>query len=220
MENDNRDITEQNDLSAEVLTAQDNGVADELKTESDTEGTDTGKKKKKKSNEFLDWLKVIVIAVAVALILNNFVIINSVVPSGSMIPTINEGDRMIGNRLAYAFGNEPERGDIIIFRFPDDTSQIYVKRVIGIPGDVVEIKGGVTYVNGEVIDEPYLNETPDDNDFGPYTVPEDSYFVMGDNRNNSYDSRYWETTNFVPEENILAKAVFRYWPLNNISTLK
>ncbi len=214
MENDNRDITEQDDLSAKIQWDHENGVTDEPETEND------GKKKNKKTNEFLDWLKVIVIAIAVALLLNNFVIINSVVPSGSMVPTINEGDRMIGNRLAYAFGNEPERGDIIIFKFPDDTSQIYVKRVIGTPGDVVEIKGGVTYVNGEVIDEPYLNETPKDLDFGPYTVPEDSYFVMGDNRNSSFDSRYWETTNFVPEENILAKAVWRYWPLSDISILK
>lgn len=170
------------------------------------------------SRELISWLMVIAIAVAVALIINCFVIINSVVPSSSMESTIMTGSRMFGYRLAYLF-NEPERGDIIIFRYPDNEKQTFVKRVIGCPGDTVEIIGGITYVNGEVLDEPYLNEPANELDFGPYKVPEDSYFVMGDNRNHSNDARYWKTT-YVTKKQILAKAVFCYWPLSDFGILK
>ena len=168
--------------------------------------------------EFLSWVSVVAIALAVALLLNCFVIINSVVPSSSMETTIMTGSRMFGFRLAYLF-NGPEQGDIIIFRYPDDESQTFVKRVIGVPGDTVEIKAGVTYVNGEVLDEPYLNETPLAADFGPYVVPEDCYFVMGDNRNHSRDARYWTNT-YVRKDQILAKAVICYWPLSDFGILK
>lgn len=169
-------------------------------------------------SELFSWLMVIAIAVAAALILNCFVIINSVVPSSSMESTIMTGSRMFGYRLAYLF-NEPKHGDIIIFRYPDNEKQTFVKRVIGCPGDTVEIIGGVTYVNGEVLDEPYLNEPPRVDDFGPYKVPEDSYFVMGDNRNHSNDARYWKTT-YVSKKQILAKAVLCYWPFSDFGLLK
>ena len=167
----------------------------------------------------LEWVKLILIAVAVALFINFVIIINAVVPSASMENTIMTGDRMIGFRLAYVF-NSPERGDIIIFKYPDNEKQTFVKRIIGLPGDTVEIKGGVTYINGEVLDEPYLRETPADKDFGPYIVPEDSYFVMGDNRNNSSDSRYWSTTNFVTRNKILGRALIVYWPLSDFGVLE
>lgn len=166
---------------------------------------------------FLDWVKVIVIAVVVALFLNFFVMINSRVPSGSMEPTIVTGSRMIGFRLSYTF-NDPERGDIIIFKYPDDESVYYVKRIIGLPGETIEIKDGFVYVDGVILVEDYLTVTTEGN-FGPYVVPEGSYFVMGDNRNNSHDSRYWENT-YVPEENILGKAVLCYWPISNIGLLE
>ncbi len=179
--------------------------------------------KKSAKKEFFDWIKVILIAVAAAILINCFVIINSVVPSGSMESTIMTHSRMFGYRLAYLF-SEPEQGDVIIFKYPVDEKQIFVKRVIGTPGDTVEIIGGVTYVNGEVLDEPYLNETPYDLDFGPYVVPEDSYFVMGDNRNHSNDARYWEkdghAVSFVTREEILAKAVLCYWPLNRFGVIR
>ena len=168
--------------------------------------------------EFISWIKVIVIAVAVALILNCFVIINSVVPSSSMESTIMTGSRMFGFRLAYIF-NGPSQGDIIIFRYPDDEKQTFVKRVIGTPGDTVEIIDGVTYVNGEILEEPYLNEEPAKLSFGPYTVPENSYFVMGDNRNHSNDARYWTNT-YVTKSEILARAVICYWPLSDFGILK
>lgn len=168
--------------------------------------------------ELFSWLKVIIIAVAVALIINCFIIINSVVPSSSMETTIMTGSRMFGFRLAYLF-NGPEQGDVIIFRYPDDETQTFVKRVIGVSGDVVEIKQGVTYVNGEILDEPYLKETPDSEDFGPYEVPENCYFVMGDNRNHSNDARYWDNT-YVSRKQILAKAVICYWPFSEFGTIK
>lgn len=182
------------------------------------EEKDIEKEGRSAKKEFFSWIRVIVIAVAVALILNCFVIINSVVPSSSMESTIMTGSRMFGFRLAYMF-DSPKQGDIIIFKFPDNEKQTFVKRVIGCPGDVVEIKGGVTYVNGEVLEEPYLNEEPLQLDFGPYNVPEGYYFVMGDNRNHSNDARYWTNT-YVSKKKILAKAVICYWPLSDFGILK
>lgn len=173
---------------------------------------------KKKMHPILEWLLIIVIALAAALFINFVIIINSVVPSGSMESTIMTNSRMMGLRVSYWFA-DPEQGDIIVFKYPDDPSQNFVKRVIGTPGDTVEIIGGVTYVNGEILEEPYLNEKPAARSFGPYEVPEGCYFVMGDNRNNSHDSRFWTNT-FVPRESVLGKALFVYWPLNRIGVLK
>ncbi len=168
--------------------------------------------------EILEWVKIILIAAALAVLIDMFIIVNSVVPSGSMETTIMPGSRMFGFRLSYIF-NGPERGDIVIFKYPDNETQTFVKRVIGLPGDVVQIKGGVTYVNGEELDEPYLNETPRDLDFGPYDVPENSYFMMGDNRNHSNDARYWNNK-FVRKDKILGKALLVYWPFSRFGVLK
>lgn len=181
-------------------------------------GSDNGSKKKKLSPA-AEWILVIAIALAVALFINFFIIINSTVPTGSMKNTIMPGDRILGLRITYIF-EEPKRGDIVVFKYPDDPSIIFVKRIIGIGGDKVEIKKGVTYVNDEIIDEPYLREKPYENDYGPYYVPEDAFFCMGDNRNDSLDGRYWTSTNFVPRKNILGKAMFCYWPFSHMGTLK
>ena len=144
-------------------------------------------------------------------------LINANVPTGSMNDTIPTGSRILGTTFAYWFGGEPERGDIIVFEHPDE-HVLYVKRVVGIPGDTVEIKGGVTYVNGEVYDEPWLKETPTENDYGPYIVPEDSVFCLGDNRNNSSDARFWKTT-FVSYDLIKGKAYLLYWPFSEFKWL-
>ena len=189
----------------------------EVKNETTVEPS-TEEKGKKKMNPVLEWVIVIAIALAAALFINYVLIINSVVPSGSMESTIMTGSRMMGLRVSYWFA-DPQRGDIVVFKYPDDPSENFVKRVIGVPGDVVEIRGGVTYVNGEELDEPYLNETPQPRNFGPYEVPEGHYFMMGDNRNNSNDSRFWKNT-YVPREYVLGKALFVYWPLNRIGALK
>lgn len=159
--------------------------------------------------EIIEWIAVVVVAVVLAYFVNHFIIVNAIVPSSSMEKTIMTGDRVIGYRLAYSF-SEPERGDIIIFKFPDDESKLYIKRLIGLPGETVEIKEGKVFVDGEALDEPYLTVTTEGT-FGPYTVPEGHYFMLGDNRNNSADSRYWNNT-YLAREKIVGKAVFKYWP--------
>ena len=168
--------------------------------------------------ELFQWVLVIIGAVILALLIDTFVIVNAQIPSGSMENTIMTGDRVFGNRLAYKF-SDPKRFDIIIFKYPDDESQLFIKRIIGLPGETVEIHDGNIYINGS--DTPLEDvdiKEPMEGSFGPYTVPEGCYFVMGDNRNNSRDSRYWENT-FVSEDEILGKAVFRYWPLNKMKLL-
>lgn len=168
--------------------------------------------------ELLQWAAAFIAAIAAALLINNFVIVNAQIPSSSMEDTIMPGDRVFGNRLTYVLG-EPERFDIIIFRYPDDESQLFIKRIIGLPGETVEIRDGHIYINGSDTPlEDVETKEPMEGSFGPYTVPEDCYFVMGDNRNNSRDSRYWEHT-FVTEDEILGKAVFRYWPVNKMKFL-
>ena len=168
--------------------------------------------------ELFQWVLVIIGAVILAFLIDTFVIVNAQIPSGSMENTIMTGDRVFGNRLAYKF-SDPKRFDIIIFKYPDDESQLFIKRIIGLPGETVEIHDGNIYINGS--DTPLEDvdiKEPMEGSFGPYTVPEDCYFVMGDNRNNSRDSRYWEHT-FVTRDEILGKAVFRYWPLNKMKFL-
>lgn len=165
----------------------------------------------KKKSEIFSWVKLIITAFIIAIAINNFVIVKAEVPSGSMENTVMTHDQIIGYRLAYLF-SQPKRGDIVMFPFPDDESVKYLKRIIGLPGEVVEIIDGKVYINGsaEPLEEDYLKEKPNGS-FGPYTVPEDSYFMMGDNRNSSLDSRFWEHP-FVKKDKIIGKAVFRYSP--------
>lgn len=158
--------------------------------------------------EIFDWLAVIVIAVLISFVLHTFVIVNATVPTSSMESTIMAGDRVIGSRLYY-LRHEPVRGEIVMFDYPDDPSILYIKRIIGEPGDHIEITGGVVYVNGEALDEPYLNVVTE-GEWGPYDVPEGCYFMMGDNRNDSADSRYWQNT-YLTRDGIVGKAVFKYW---------
>lgn len=161
--------------------------------------------------EIISWIKIIITAAVIAFVLNTFIIANSRVPSGSMENTIMTGDRVIGSRLSYHF-SDPQRGDIAIFRYPDDESIYFVKRIIGLPGETVEIIDGKVYINGSKtpLNEPYLKQTMNGS-FGPYTVPEESYFMMGDNRNYSQDARYWNNT-YVAKDKIIAKVLFSYFP--------
>ena len=174
--------------------------------------------------ELWEYIKMIIFVVAVVLIVNNFLLINARVPSESMENTIMTGDRVFGFRLAYGlnvdlFGNhiskkvkDPERFDIIIFKYPDDESQLFIKRLIGLPGETVEIRDGKVYIDGalEPLDDSFVPEVPT-GDYGPYKVPENSYFMLGDNRENSRDSRFWDNT-FVTFDQIVGKAVLRYFP--------
>ena len=173
------------------------------------------RRKKQENNalrELLSWVQIIVVAAVIAFILNNFLIANSRVPTGSMENTIMAGDRVIGSRLSYRFG-EPKRGDVIIFRWPDDEKVLVVKRIIGMPGDKVTVRDGKVYLNDSetpleesYIKEPMVAESPKS-----FTVPEGAYFCMGDNRNESMDARYWKNP-YVYKNKILAKVLFRYWP--------
>jgi signal peptidase I len=170
--------------------------------------------------EVLSWVLYLGAAILIALFLKNFVIINATVPSGSMENTIMPGDDLFGLRIAYLF-SEPERGDIVIFKYPDDESQKFIKRIIGLPGDEVVIEDGKIYINGseEPLDEPYLKEEWVRNT-GPYdfVVPSGCYLVMGDNRNDSWDARYWTNT-YVTEDELIGKAEIIYYPFNRIQRL-
>ncbi len=159
--------------------------------------------------EVVNTILMLLACIAIAKMINSFIIVNARVPSASMETTIMTNDRLVANRLAYVF-DTPERGDIVVFEAPDDPEKLYIKRVIGTPGDKVEIVDGYLYLNDQLVDEPYLKE-PMVGSFGPYYVPEDNYFMLGDNRNNSLDARYWRNT-YVPEDTILGKAVFTYYP--------
>lgn len=169
--------------------------------------------------EIWDYAKIIVVVFVIAFLLGHFVYLNARIPSGSMEQTIMTGDRVFGNRLAYKT-KDPERFDIVIFEYPDDPSQLFVKRIIGMPGDTVNIVDGKAYINDseEPLDDSFCPETPLGS-FGPYEVPEGCYFMLGDNRNHSADSRYWQNT-FVEKDAILAEVAVRYWPLNKIGTVK
>lgn len=158
-----------------------------------------------------EWIPIFIVAAIGAWLCNNFFLMNTQVPTGSMADTIPKPSRIISSRIHYWF-DDPQRGDVVLFDPPFEEEYYYVKRVIGLPGDTVTIRNGLVYINDATtpLDEPYLAETPRGN-FGPYQVPEDCYFVLGDNRNHSNDSRYWTTT-YVPRENIYAKALFVYWP--------
>lgn len=171
--------------------------------------------------EILSWVIPFVSALVVALLLKNYVIINADIPTGSMENTIMPGNRLIGSRLSY-LKDGPERGDIVIFRYPDNEEELYVKRVIGLPGETVDIRDGHIYIGGSEVPltEDYLKEewTVATGDYH-FQVPEDSYLMLGDNRNDSWDARYWNNT-YVQREKILGKAVVIYWPLQNVGKLE
>ncbi|MCI8577402.1 MAG: signal peptidase I [Lachnospiraceae bacterium] len=162
--------------------------------------------------ELWEWVKIILSAAVIAFVLNTFIIANSQVPSGSMENTIMTGDRVIGSRLSYLL-ESPERGDIVIFHFPDNEKIYYVKRIIGLPGDTVDIVDGKVYLNGSPtpLEEDYIREPMVPEPPMHFEVPEDSYFMLGDNRNYSADARRWTNT-YVKRKKIVAKVLFRYYP--------
>lgn len=170
------------------------------------------KKRQQRKSAIIEWGIALFVALLIAVVLTQFVFINAQIPSESMENTIMTGDRVLGFRFSYWIDG-PQRGDIIIFEYPDDPENLFVKRVIGLPGDVVEIRDGLVYLNGSEtpLDEPYVTTEVPTGDYGPYVVPQNSYFVLGDNRNHSLDSRYWQNT-FVTRDALVGRAVVRIFP--------
>jgi signal peptidase I len=165
---------------------------------------------------FFGWLIDAAETLILALVL--FVIINALssrvlVQNISMEPTLYPGELILVSKLAYTLG-EPRHGDVVIFHAPNNPGEDYIKRLIGVPGDLVEIGNGQVRVNGVVLNEPYIAAAPGYN--GSWTVPEDSFFVLGDNRNSSSDSHAW---GFVPTDEVIGKALFIYWPFDKIKIL-
>lgn len=173
----------------------------------------------KAENPFVDGIKTIGLSIILALGIRTFVAEARWIPSGSMEPTLQIDDRLIVDKVGYHF-HSPQRGDIVVFS-PTDTlkeqkfKDAFIKRVIGLPGDRVEVKGGKVYVNNVALREKYIRDQPQ-YQWGPVTVPNNSYLVLGDNRNNSYDSHYW---GFVPRDRIIGRAIVRFWPPNRIGEL-
>ncbi|MCL2817180.1 MAG: signal peptidase I [Clostridiales bacterium] len=168
-----------------------------------------------------DFGVIILSALVMAFLLQAFVFDTRFVPTASMHPTVAEGDRLINNKLTYRFSG-PKRGDIVVFAPPAELekSDDLLKRIIGLPGETVEIKDGKVYINDEPLDEPYITEAyAPKYTFGPATVPEGHYFVLGDNRNNSKDSHEWEDP-FLPRENIKGKVWLRFEPFERFGAVK
>jgi len=151
-------------------------------------------------------------AALLSLVIITFVVQAFYIPSGSMEPTLMVDDRILVAKFMYRF--EPvHRGDVIVFRYPLNPQRDFVKRVIGRPGDRVQLKDGVVHLDGTVLSEKGYTIKPDFGNYGPVTVPASQYFVLGDNRNNSEDSRFF---GYVPRGNVIGKAIFIYWPLPRI----
>ena len=188
-------------------------------------------KEKGKKHIIREYAESILIAIVMAIVIKTFVVQAFKIPSGSMIPTLKIGDHILVNKFIYGTKlpftdrviipmKSPSRGDIIVFKYPDDESKDFIKRVIGLPGDTVEIKDKTVHINGKPLEESYpihgdkmvypSGLQPRDN-FGPIVVPQGSYFAMGDNRDFSLDSRYW---GFVTLNKIKGRAFIVYWSWN------
>ena len=170
-----------------------------------------------------DFVLIFLGALLLSFAIKTFLIDNRVIPTSSMVPTVPVGGRILVNRLVYDF-TEPKFQDIVVFA-PTESTKAEVqrdddmlKRVIGLPGDVVQVTGGRLYVNNQLIEEPYLEQDME-YEFGPVTVPEGNVLLLGDNRNASFDAHMWSNP-FVPLENVKGKAFFIYWPVECFCILK
>ena len=171
--------------------------------------------KRKKRPFILDVLEVVIVAVVMAIALKAFVVEMYWVPSESMVPTIMVKDHVIVTKFNYWF-REPQRGEIMVFESPVEKNKNLIKRLIGVPGDTIEFKDNVLYINGQQTAEDYLSDEVFTADYGPLTVPEDMYFMCGDNRQYSSDSRSW---GLVSKEQLIGKGVAIYWPIKDLTWL-
>lgn len=172
-----------------------------------------------RARRLAEWVLLIALALSAALLLRTFVVQSFYIPSTSMTPTLKVGDRVLVNKLAYRFG-DPGRGDIIVFEAPpgEGNGKIkdLIKRVVGLPGETIEGREGRIYIDGEALDENWLPPGVQSRTFGPVEVPEDRYWVLGDNRFDSRDSTFFKS---IPRSSIIGKAFVRIWPLGDLSTL-
>jgi signal peptidase I len=171
---------------------------------------------KKPKSQLRELIETVGSAVIIAALIMIFIARAYTVNGDSMLPTLHHGERLLIDKISYRF-IEPSRGEIIVFKNPSNTREQFVKRVIGLPGDKVAIIQGVVYINDQPIEEDYTL-APARIGFAPQIVPEGTYFVLGDNRNNSEDSRF-SRVGFLPRELIVGRAVWRYWPLNQIDLM-
>lgn len=167
-------------------------------------------------NEWWEATKTAVCGLAIAAAFHTFVAEVRYIPSESMTPTLQVGDRIVVEKLSYRF-RSPQRGDIVVFHAtPELRSQNLkddlIKRIIGLPGDTIRVQSGKVFLNSKPIAEPYLQASPNYN-YGPATIPQNQYFVLGDNRNHSYDSHLW---GFLPKQNLIGHAAFRFYPLSRV----
>jgi signal peptidase I len=189
---------------------------------------------------FRDTVEAVVVALLLAFVIRAFVVQAFKIPSGSMLETLQIGDHLLVSKFAYDVrlpstiwldttdgkvlykAGDPERGDIMVFKFPLNENQDFIKRVVGLPGETIEIRNKVVYIDGQPIDEPYVIHTKADNipvrdNFGPFIVPEGEYFMMGDNREGSHDSRFWGT---VKRSKIVGKALIIYWSWASVTDIR
>ncbi|HOJ39401.1 MAG TPA: signal peptidase I [bacterium] len=173
----------------------------------------SGARKRQKREGVLEWFKSLLWAVAIALLIRAFLVGNFRIPSTSMVPTLKVGDRLLANKVVYRY-RRPARGEVVIFKYPEDPSRDFVKRMIALPGERVLIRGGRIYINGKCVEDErvrcrYYYSEGTIGVSSEAQVPPDAYYVLGDNSINSKDSRYW---GFVPAKYIVGQAVFTYWP--------
>lgn len=179
-----------------------------------------------------EWVESIIVAFILAMVIRAFIVQAFKIPTGSMRMTLIEGDLILVNKFIYGAKvpftgwrlpalRDPKRGDVIVFIYPEDKKKDFIKRLVGLPGETVEIKGGSIYINDKPASETIFNQIYYFNkgEFGnqKIVVPKDSYFVLGDNSASSKDSRYW---GFVPKKDVLGQAMFIYWPVQRIRKIK
>ncbi|HHU69756.1 MAG TPA: signal peptidase I [Thermoanaerobacterales bacterium] len=168
------------------------------------------------NTEMKEWIQAIIIAIILALLIRNFVVEIFQVEGESMFSTLHDGDRLAVNKFIYRI-RPPKKGEIIVFRYPSNPKLDYIKRVIAVGGDIVEIRDGKVFINEEEIEEDYIfGDTY--GSFGPEKVPENHFFVLGDNRNNSRDSRF-PSVGYIPFKNIKGKAVLIIWPFARLGLI-